>query len=415
MATAIKCPKCATEFDIEDVLYSEVEQKLKKEHQEAFNTELQTVQLEKEKLNGEKQEFEEKKKKENELFLQKVQQEKQKLEIDIRKEVEKENLTNVKFLEEKATNADLKIKQLQEKELEALRLKNELDEVKRNAENEKKKFLLENSPKLIDDAVRKVKDEFDFERKEKEIQLDGMKKTIEDLKRKSEQGSMQRQGEAQELLLEEILINAFPFDIIDEVPKGKKGADCLLTVRNKFGNDCGKILFESKRTAHWSKDWIDKLKQDAVNSGAEIAVLVSQALPEKMEDKFEFKDGICICSFQDVKILAASLREGVIRVFSAIKSQEGKGDKMQMLYDYMTSIEFSSQWRAVREVFKNMKQSIDDEKRALEKIWKNREKQLDKALLNSDHILASIDGIAGKNSIDLNLLGDSNAGEDEDQ
>ena len=229
-------------------------------------------------------------------------------------------------------------------------------------------------------------------------------KLIDDLKRKAEQGSMQRQGEAQELLLEEILINAFPFDIVAEVPKGKKGADCLLTVRNKFGNDCGKILFESKRTVHWSKDWIDKLKQDAVNCGAEIAVLVSQALPEKMEDKFEFKDSIWICNFEDAKMLAASLREGIIKVFAAIKTQEGKGDKIQMLYNYMTGIEFASQWKAVREVFRNMKQSIEDERRAMEKLWKNREKQLEKALLNSDYIMGSIEGIAGKNSIDINLI-----------
>jgi hypothetical protein len=224
------------------------------------------------------------------------------------------------------------------------------------------------------------------------------------MKRKAEQGSMQLQGEVQELLLEEMLQNNFPFDALSEVPKGKKGADCLLLVKNKFGEECGKILFESKRTGTWGKDWIEKLKQDKINCGADIAVLVSQTLPEKMQDDFEFKDEVWVCSFDDVKLLTASLREGVIKIFQEMRKQQGKGDKIQLLYDYMTSSEFAAQWKAVRNVFKNMKQSIEDEKRAMEKLWKNREKQLEIALKNSDYIMGSIEGIAGKNSIDLNLL-----------
>ena len=406
MPTHIKCPKCDHEFDIEEVLYSEVEEKIKTEHQIVFNAELQEIQNVKNKLNEDKKEFEEKKKRENELFAQKVQQEKQKLEPEIRKEIEKESQNKIKILEEQAITADRKIKNLEEKELEALRLKNELDEIKRNVDTEKKKYLLENSSKIIEDALKTEREGFALEKKEWEIKQEQQSKLIDDLKRKAEQGSMQLQGEAQELLLEEILQDAFPFDIVSEIPKGKKGADCLLTVRNKFGNECGKILFESKRTAKWNNDWIDKLKQDSINCKADVSVLVSQILSEKMNDSFEYREGIWICNFHDVKILAAALREGIIKTYSASKNQEDKGDKMQLLYDYMTSVEFSSQWRAVREVFKNMKNLIEDERRAMEKIWKNREKQLDRALLSSDQIIGAIEGIAGKNSIDLNLLSD---------
>ncbi|NOT50544.1 MAG: DUF2130 domain-containing protein [Chitinophagaceae bacterium] len=404
MPTTIKCPRCTNEFDIEEVLYSEIQGKLEKENQEKLNQSLESVIEEKKKLSEDKKEFEEKKKKENELFQQKIAQEKIKIHEEEKKNLIKENETYIKALEEKANNAEIENKRLKEKELENLRLQNQLEEIKRNAETEKKKYLLENSSKIIEDALKNEREGFALEKKEWEIKQDQQSKLIDDLKRKNEQGSMQLQGEAQELLLEEILQNTFPYDLVGEVPKGKKGADCLLHVRNKFGVDCGKILFESKRTANWSKDWIEKLKQDKINSGADIAVLISQALPDKMEDEFEFKDEIWICSFRIAKILAASLREGIIKTSAAIKSQEGKGDKVQMLYDYMTSSEFASQWRAVREVFKNMKQSIEDERRAMEKLWKNREKQLDKALLNSDHIIGSIEGIAGKNSIDLNLL-----------
>lgn len=411
MPTQIKCPNCAHEFDIEEVLYAEVEQKLKEENQIKLNDSLKSVESEKDQLSKERNEFEEKKKKENEIFQQKIAQERVKIYEEEKKKLDRETDSYIKSLEEKTNNIEAENKRLKEKELENLRLQNQLEELKRNTETEKKKYLLENSTKIIEDALRNERESFALEKKEWEIKQEQQGKLIDDLKRKAEQGSMQLQGEAQELLLEEILQNAFPYDFVGEIPKGKKGADCLLHVRNKFGNDCGKILFESKRTAHWSKDWIDKLKQDAVNCGADAAVIISQALPDKMEDEFEFKDDVWICNFKSAKLLAASLRDGIIKTFTAIKSQEGKGDKVQMLYDYMTGNEFASQWKAVQGVFKNMKQSIDDERRAMEKLWKNREKQLEKALLNSDHIIGSIEGIAGKNSIDLNLL-ENNATEE---
>jgi len=404
MPTTIKCPKCTHEFDVEEVLYSEIQEKLETQNQEKFNQSIKVIEKEKEKLNEDKKDFEEKRKKENEIFQQKVAQERVKIQEEERKKIATENENHIKSLEEKANSAEIENRRLKEKELENLRLQNQLEEIKRNAETEKKKYLLENTSTIIENALRTEREGHALEKKEWEIEQEQQNKLIDDLKRKADQKSMQLQGEAQELLLEEILQHSFPTDSVGEIPKGKKGADCLLHVRNKFGNDCGKILFESKRTANWSKDWVDKLKQDAVNCGAEVAVLVSQALPDKMQDEFEFKDGIWICSFRSVKMLAASLREGIIKIFSVIKSQEGKGDKIQMLYDYMTSNEFASQWKAVQEVFKNMKQSIDDEKRIMEKLWKNREKQLDRALLNSDHIMGAIEGIAGKNSIDFNLL-----------
>ncbi len=414
MATEIKCPKCGNEFDIEEVLYAEVQGKLEKENQEKLNHSLQKVEESRKKLEEDQKNFEEKKKKENEIFQQKLAQERIKIQEEEKKKFLLENESEIALLKEKAQEAELQLKTLKLKEVEVLRLQNQVSELKRDFDIEKDRYLQEQKQKIIEDILNQEKTKFDLAKKEWDIQREQQNKLIDDLKRKAEQGSMQLQGEAQELLLEEILQNAFPYDLVGEIPKGKKGADCLLTVRNKFGSDCGKILFESKRTTKWSNDWIDKLKQDAVNCKADIAVLVTQTLPEKMEERFEFKDGVWICIFEDSKILAASLREGIIRTFSTIKSQEGKGDKIQLLYDYMTSNEFSSQWQAVREVFRNMKLSIDDERRAMEKLWKNREKQLEKALLNSGYIIGAIEGIAGKNSIDLNLLGDGDQDGEED-
>ena len=220
---------------------------------------------------------------------------------------------------------------------------------------------------------------------------------------------MQSQGEVQELLLEELLRTSFPFDVIEEVGKGVRGADCIQTVRNNFGQECGRIIFESKRTKDFAADWIEKLKADMRSQGADVAVIVTQAMPKDME-RFGEKDGVWICTFSEVKPIVHMLRDGIIKISSALKSQENRGDKMHLLYDYLTSREFAEQWQAIREGFMGMKLSIQKERDAMEKLWKAREKQLEKVLLNAAHIRGSIEGISGTD-VDLNLLEDGDAEE----
>lgn len=241
--------------------------------------------------------------------------------------------------------------------------------------------------------------------KELEKQLDDQKKLAEEMKRKAEQGSMQLQGEAQELILEELLRNAFPFDLITEVGKGVRGADCIHLVRNQFGQECGKIIYESKRTKDFSVEWIEKLKKDMRSIGVDVAVIVTQSYPKGM-DCFGERDGVWICSFDEVKAVSYILRDGIVKLYGASKSQENRGDKMHMLYDYLTSNEFSEQWKAIREGFMSMKLSIQRERDAMEKLWKAREKQLEKVLLNAAHIRGSVEGIAGTDSIQLSLTDD---------
>jgi hypothetical protein len=202
-----------------------------------------------------------------------------------------------------------------------------------------------------------------------------------------------------------MLKSSFPFDLVTEVGKGVRGADCIQTVRNQFGQECGKIIYESKRTKGFTREWIEKLKADMRSQGADLAILVTQTMPDDM-DQFGEKNGIWICTFTEVKPLAQVLRESLIKVFNAVRSQENKGDKMHMLYDYLTSNEFSEQWKAIREGFMSMKLSIQKERDAMEKLWKAREKQLEKVLLNAAHIRGSIEGIAGSDNISLQLLDD---------
>lgn len=377
MANDITCPNCGHHFELNESLKNEVEKELRGK----------MVDWQKKK----EEEFE----KQKNLLL-----------TDALKKAGEETAAKMKSLEEEAKSKTQQLQELQKKELDLMRDKNALEEKQKNLEVEIEKRFLENKKEIEKKVLQQANEGFEFERKEFEIKRLQQDKLIDEMKRKVNQGSMQLQGEAQELLLEEVLEDIFPFDKVGEVAKGKKGADCLLTVRNKFGQECGTILFESKRTANWGKDWIDKLKQDLANSGADVGIIISQTLPDNMTDKFELRDGVWICGFSEFRLLTAALREGLIQVFNANKKHEGKGDKVQMLYDYMTSNEFSLQWKNIRDVFKNMQQSIQTEKEVMGKLWKNREKQLERALLNSDYIVGAIEGIAGKDSIDMSLLND---------
>ena len=245
--------------------------------------------------------------------------------------------------------------------------------------------------------------EFQLKLKEMQLQLDEQKKLAEEMKRRADQGSMQRQGEVQELLLEEILKENFPFDMIDEVGKGVEGADCIQIVRNSAGKECGKIIYESKRTKAWSNAWVDKLKADKRNRGADVAILVTQIFPKDME-RFGEKEGIWICNFTEVNSVAYLLRNGIINIHAMQISQENKGDKMQMLYDFLTGNEFRGQMEAIVEGFMSIKNGIGRERIQMEKIWKEREKQLEKVLINTSGMYGSVKGIAGASVADIPLL-----------
>jgi len=316
-------------------------------------------------------------------------------------------------LEDAAAESAEKLKESRKKELEYLQKEQALQTKEAELQIQIQRQLMEEREKLKEQLLKEesekinLKDqEYQLRLKELEKQLDDQKKLAEEMRRKSEQGSMQLQGEVQELLLEELLAATFPFDKIEEVGKGVRGADCIQVVRNQFGIETGKIIYESKRTKDFSNDWIEKLKHDMRSLGADVAVIVTQAFPKDM-DRFGEKDGVYICNFTEVKSVALVLRNAILKVYDAKKSQDNKGDKMVMLYDYLTGSEFSLQWKAISEAFNQMRQSIQQEKNTMEKLWKIREKQLDKVLLNAIHIQGSIEGIAGADAVNLNLLDDN--------
>lgn len=399
MATEIKCPKCGHEFAMEDAMSEELKQKLEKE-----KTELR------EQMRQFKQKKDEELAKKQEEFLQREKELQRSLETQLRKSISSDYENKMKLLEQNNKENEEKLKEARQKELEFLQKESQLKTREEELELSVQKRLQEERSRLSEE-IRKIEEqkvasketEFQLRLKELEKQLEDQKKLAEEMRRRAEQGSTQLQGEIQELALEELLRLHFPFDLIQEVGKGVKGADCIQIVRNKLGQECGKIIFESKRTKNFEADWIEKLKSDMRSQGADVAVIVTQAFPKDMK-QFGEKDGVWICSFDEVRAIAYMLRDGILKIYQASKSQENKGDKMNMLYDYLTGSEFSEQWKAIREGFMNMKISIQKERDAMEKLWKAREKQLEKVLLNAAHIKGSVEGIAGQDSIDLNLL-----------
>jgi hypothetical protein len=374
MATEVTCPKCGHQFELNESLKNEVEKELR----------------------GKMMDWQ--KKKEEEF-------EKQKLALvnEAVKKAGDETASKLKSLEEEAKIKTLQLQALQKKELDLLRDKNALEEKQKNLEVEIEKRFLEKRKEIEESAIKREQELFDLKTKEYKLQMEQQQKLIEELKRKSEQGSMQLQGESQELLLEEILKENFPFDVIEEVGKGVEGADCIQVIRNNSGVICGKIIYESKRTKAWSNGWIDKLKTDMRNSGSDVAILVSQVFPKDM-DKFGEKDGVWLCNFSEVASVSSLLRNSIVKIHEAQKSQENKGDKMQMLYNYLTGNEFRGQMESIVEGFMAMKQSIMKERIQMEKLWKEREKQLEKVLLSTSGMYGSVKGIAGASVGDIPLL-----------
>ena len=181
---------------------------------------------------------------------------------------------------------------------------------------------------------------------------------------------------------------------IVEIKKGAKGADCLQIVNSRMAQNCGKIYYESKRTKDFQASWIDKFKGDMREKGADIGVLVSEVLPKGF-DRMGMLDGVWVCTYEEFKGLSLVLRESVIKLSEAIASQENKGDKMHLLYDFLTGNAFKLQVEAIVEGFSGMKNSLETEKRSMQRIWKEREKQIDKVIENTIDMYGSIRGIAG--------------------
>ncbi len=394
----IKCPECGTSIDVQDILAHQLEDELKQKYQSKLSEEKRKIESKEEELRKNKEELEKQKREQNELLEERLdarlKEEKNNLEKKLKSKLEEEQSEQFSALQKELNEKSEQIKELNRTKAEIEKLKREKSELKEQAEADAQRKLTE-TLRAEKEKIKKTEEEKNELRfKELQKQLEDQKRLTEEMKRKQEQGSMQMQGEVQELAIEEWLESKFPLDSVEEIKKGARGGDCIQIVNTRTRQNCGKIYYESKRTKDFQPSWIEKFKADMREKGADIGVLVTQAMPSDL-DRMGIKDGVWVCSYEEFKGLSAVLRESVIKLSLVKASQEGKGDKMHMLYDFLTSNTFRMQVEAIVEGFSQMKNDLDSEKRSMQRIWKQREKQIEKVITNTIDMYGSIKGIAG--------------------
>mgnify|MGYP006106697331 FL=1 len=394
----IKCPNCDSNIDVQDILSHQLEDEIKQKYQAQIIIDKKRYEAGEEKLKQEKLDFEKTKKKENELFQERLdsqlKEEKKAIEVKLKSKLKEEQSEQFEALQKELNEKSEQVKELNRSRAEIEKLKREKGELKEAAEAESQKKLNEI---LITEKekIRKLEeDKNELRFKEMQKQLEDQKSLTEEMKRKQEQGSMQLQGEVQELAIEEWLAAQFPLDSIEEIKKGARGADCLQHVNTRSAQNCGTIYYESKRTKDFQPSWIEKFKADIRDKGANIGILVTEAMPSDM-NRMGLKDGIWICNYEEFKGLCAVLRESIVQLSTAISTQDNKGDKMNMLYTFLTGNTFRMQVEAIVEGFTQMKSDLESEKRSMQRIWKQRDKQIEKVTTNTIDMYASIKGIAG--------------------
>lgn len=403
------CPNCQVPIDVNEVLYKQIElenqnkflaqqkafEKEVNEKRVQYHTHLKILEQKEEALKVREKEqqakFDDAVKQASALALQ---DERAKIIEEARKNAFLEQQKGLELLQKELDEKSKQVQELHQKEAEIERLKRENNEAESRlkAENEKKlNEKLDLEREKIEKALHE-KNELKF--KQQEEQLEMLRNELKNAQRKAELSSQQFQGEVQELAIEEFLRQKFPLDSVEEIKKGQRGGDCIQVVHTREFQNCGKIYYESKRTKEFQKAWVEKLKSDMREIGADVGIIVSEALPKEMERMGLF-EGVWVCSFEEFKGLSAVLREGVIQVGLAKKSQENKGDKVDLLYHYLTSSEFSMQVNAIIEGFEQLRADLESEKRAMNRIWKSREKQMEKVFEGTINMYGSIKGIVG--------------------
>ena len=390
----VRCPRCATAFELSDALTLELRERLRLELQDDI------VQREAELLRQQ----EDSRKREEDLN-------KAKLELDA--EVNRRTQSRVRELEAKAkaeaeqalevrlqdlTDAVSKnerdLQQSRELELELRRKQRELEASVLDADLKVQRTLAEERNKIRGDAEARTQESHRLKDLEKDKLIQDLKSSLDDMKRKADQGSTEIQGKVLELDFEEQLRRIFHLDDIQPVPRGIRGADLVQMVRNPAGSDCGSIIWETKNTKAWSPGWISKLKDDMAETRASLAILVTVALPEGIA-RFGQVDGVWVTDPLSALPLAAALRQQLLQLERERQASTGKTVKMEMLYSYLAGNEFKGRVEGIVEAFTSLQDQLQRERRAMEKNWKEREKQIERVIKNTVGLYGDMQGIIG--------------------
>ncbi|MEO0276454.1 MAG: DUF2130 domain-containing protein [candidate division WOR-3 bacterium] len=373
MKNIIVCPKCGTKIDVNEVLYKQIEREVKIKYDDEFK--------------------------------KKIEIEKEKIEKEAREKIENEMAEYIKELKKEIMEKTEKIKEYYKLQAEYEKIKREKEELKERIIFEKEKEFSQRISEEREKLKKELEEKFYFELKEKEKTIEDLKKELKEAQEKAEKISIGLKGEIQEIEIEKFLKIEYPFDEIKRVRKGEFGADVIQIVKNEKGVECGKIYYESKRTKNFDNKWIAKLKEDNLNLNADFLVIVTETMP-KESDRFFYKDGVWICNFFELKPLSFILRYFLIEMSYLKISREDKETKMAMLYDYLTGNEFKNQFGAFIDGFTKLYKGYIEERKRMQSIWAEREKDLQKILDNLMRFYGSIKAIAGEKIPEIKELED---------
>jgi len=357
MSKDIKCPECNTLLDFHDLMPDQVKNDLRKEVESEVKSRIS---------------FDIKKKYEDDFHKKNVEYLKAQTRIN---ELELDNKRK-----EEISNEKVKKEIAKEVELQRVEIKTQFE----NSFNEEK-----------------VKT--GIQNKEYLLHIDMLQKNISDLEKKSNQRSMQRQGEGGEIYIEDTLADKYKFDKVEPIAKGQKGGDCILSVRNKNSKTVGSIYFESKRTKHFSSDWIFKLKKDMREKKIEYGVIVTESFPPDIDGAYFSSGGVLICKFYVFLIIADLLREQILKVSRIEKFENSRKEIAHTVYDYFTSEEFTENIRSVLEPIEDMNLQLIKEKTFHTRKWEEREKLINNATYSINKFIGSMQSIKGNS---MNLLED---------
>ena len=402
----IQCPHCHKDIDVNEAIYHQLEAQLKHAHEQERQAQLAQWQVQQQTLEANRQQLAEQQKalaQQQATLNEQVKQatqaqlvvEKQALQTKLEAELKQSFQDQTALLTQELAQKSEQVKALYKAQAEIEQLKRQTAEREAEIKAQAEQALTQQLQAEANKIRQQVAEQSELKLKQKEEQLEQLKRQLQEAQRKAEQGSMQLQGEVQELAIETWLKEKFPLDHIDEIKKGQRGADCIQIVNTREKLNCGKIYYESKRTKEFQKSWLEKFKADMRDVNADIGVLVTEAMPPDMQ-RMGLVEGIWVCRYEEFKGLSAVLRESIINLSHAVQAQENKTDKMGVLYQYLISQEFKLQMEAIVEGFTNLQQDLDAEKRAMQRIWKQREKQIEKVLDNTIGMYGSIRGIAGQ-------------------
>jgi len=398
----VVCPQCKTEIKLTESLAAPLLESVRRDYEQRLTQKDAEVARHEKTLQEREATLQKAKESLDEEVAAKLQRERAGIAAEEAKKAKRalendldQRAKEITELQEILKQREMKLAEAQKAQAEVTRKQRELEDAKRELELTVAKRVQAELDAACDKAKKDAEEELKLKVLEKEQTIVSMQRQIEDLKRRAEQGSQQLQGEVQELEIESLLSSRFPRDMIQSVPKGEFGGDVLHRVMGPLGQPCGTILWESKRTKNWSDTWLPKLREDQRTAKAEIAVIISQALPKDVET-FDLVDGVWVAHPRVLLPIAITLRNTLIEVASARQASEGQQTKMEMVYQYLTGQRFRQRIQAIVEAFSSMREDLDRERKAITKQWAKREEQIDRVMQATVGMYGDLQGIAGK-------------------